>query len=167
MVCAVDNGKPACSKDIIHVSMKEKYSSPGGGDCFYIKLGDSGIKCFTCEDVRDRAVSNQQRLGKYAPEVITTDVTVMVGSRIYWAYETEHVEALADYDNEYDDATWKRFNEAGIALAAKLLKEENVVWIDCHTGNVGFNSFGDPVVIDCADKMYPSDREGVAEHSRI
>lgn len=144
--------------DIIHVSRDERLDSPSGIDAWYIRLGDTGVKCYHFEDTRDRAVRNQKRLGKYAPRVIRDKVTVLVREQEYYAYETEHVETRTD-------GSKAEFQRLADKLRVQVEMDLGVTWVDSHSGNIGIVD-GRPVIIDCADKLFADDRVGVTDGHR-
>jgi len=134
--------------DIIHIAKADCDKSPGGVDCNYIRLGNSGLKVYRRAETRDRAARNQRRLAAYAPRVIADDVTVIIAGRSYPAYETEHAQTP-----KRGTAEWRQAYYDAEVLCSELEEIYDLVWRDSHGGNVGYLN-GRCVIIDTADRLF-------------
>ena len=144
--------------------------SPSGIHCTFIKFGSTGLKCYSEKWLRDRSYQNQLVLSDLgiAPKVgFMTEVTIKGrgNDHTYYAFETEVIDDVYrpevykalhesyDYDDNVEAREYiSRFADAAEELANDYA--DTINWFDNHAGNIGFNSNGDPVIIDCADNLF-------------
>ena len=139
--------------------------SPSGINCTFLKIGNTGLKCYKSEKLRDRSYANQHALSllSVAPKVgLKTTVMINRGGEdcTYYAHETECAEVhdkaryleLVNNDYAAGMAYRNRFEDAASNLKTKL--EGIITWFDNHGGNVGFDSDGNAMIIDCADDLF-------------
>jgi hypothetical protein len=156
--------EPDCSLCVDRVDF---HKSPSGIDCTFVKFGNTGLKLYKREYLRDRSYTNQHALSimGVAPKVgHKTEVTVKTGREdsTYYAFETDIVNDVYDchhytdlIENDSYTAAKKyegRFRDAARALTVEL--KDTITWNDNHAGNIGFDDAGNPMIIDCADNLF-------------
>ena len=129
--------------------------SPGGIHAKFVDLGDCGMKIYLSERARNAQFNNQTVLHELGLAVDCWDCFDFDGpngERLY-AFYTDKAEVYSsntyiNLDDSEGSAYCSRFYRC-IEDLRSLLNDKGIDWTDYHIGNCGFDSAGDPVVIDC------------------
>ncbi len=152
----------------IEISDCIRGKSPRGCQCFFVKLGNRGLKVYRTPEERDQAYSNQVWLHSkglaprayFKGKVLIKDCAVGHGfeDRETYCYESELAEVFSwkyrkENDLSYEDYAKyvDRFEDASTEIKRKLRKLD-IMWYDDGRCNVGFVD-GQAVLIDTADDL--------------